>query len=35
LVSISRLGFYRRSAGESLVNLKLMRQIDAQFLETP
>ena len=35
LVSISRSGFYRRPAGESPLNLELMRLIDAQFLETP
>jgi putative transposase len=35
LVSISRSGFYRRPVGESLLNLELMRLIDAQFLETP
>ncbi len=35
LVSISRSGFYRRPAGESLLNLELMRLINVQFLETP
>ena len=35
LVSISRSGFYHRPAGESPLNLELMRLIDAQFLETP
>src|ERR1700752_3580754 len=35
LVSISRSGFYYRPAGETPVNLELMRLIDAQFLETP
>ena len=35
LVSISRSGFYRRPAGESPLNLELMRLIDAQFLEMP
>ncbi|MGG5891197.1 IS3 family transposase [Falsiroseomonas sp. HC035] len=35
LVSISRSGFYRRPAGETLANLELMRLVDAQFLETP
>ncbi|MBK1660592.1 IS3 family transposase [Paracraurococcus ruber] len=35
LVSISRSGFYRRPAGETALNLELMRLIDAQFLETP
>src|SRR4029078_1637610 len=35
LVSISRSGFYHRSAGETPLNLELMRLIDAQFLETP
>jgi putative transposase len=35
LVSISRSGFYRQPAGETSLNLELMRLIDAQFLETP
>ena len=35
LVSISRSGFYRQPAGETPLNLELMRLIDAQFLETP
>lgn len=35
LVSISRSGFYRCPAGETLLNLELMRLVDAQFLETP
>jgi putative transposase len=35
LVSISRSGLYRRPAGETPLNLELMRLIDAQFLETP
>jgi len=35
LVSISRSGFYYRPAGETSLNLALMRLIDAQFLETP
>ena len=35
LVSISRSGFYYRPAGETLLNLTLMRLIDEQFLETP
>ena len=35
LVSISRSGFYHRPAGETALNLGLMRLIDAQFLETP
>jgi putative transposase len=35
LVSISRSGFYHRPAGETPLNLELMRLIDAQFLETP
>jgi putative transposase len=35
LVAISRSGFYRRPAGETPLNLELMRLIDAQFLETP
>jgi len=35
LVSISRSAFYHRPAGETVLNLELMRLIDAQFLETP
>ena len=35
LVSISRSGFYHRPAGETALNLDLMRLIDGQFLETP
>jgi putative transposase len=35
LVSISRSGFYHGPAGETALNLELMRPIDAQFLETP
>jgi len=35
LVSLRRSGFYHRPAGESLLNLELMRLLDAQFLETP
>ena len=35
LVSISRSGFYHRPAGETPLNLELMRLIDAQFLEPP
>ena len=35
LVSISRSGFYDRSAGETPLNLALMRLVDAQFLEMP
>ncbi|TDG02888.1 transposase, partial [Paracraurococcus ruber] len=35
LVSISRSGFYHQPAGETVLNLELMRLIDAQFLETP
>jgi putative transposase len=35
LVSISRSGFYHQPAGETSLNLALMRLIDAQFLETP
>jgi len=35
LVSISRSGFYSRPAGETPLNLELMRLIDAQFLEAP
>ena len=32
---ISRSGFYHCPAGETPLNLELMRLIDAQFLETP
>ena len=35
LVLISRSGFYYQPAGETPLNLELMRLIDAQFLETP
>ena len=35
LVSIARSSFYYQGKGESPLNLALMRQIDAQFLETP
>ena len=35
LLSISRAGFYCQPAGETPLNLDLMRLIDAQFLETP
>jgi putative transposase len=35
LVPISRSGLYHRPAGETPLNLELMRLIDAQFLETP
>ncbi len=35
LVLISRASFYRRPVGESAENLRLMRLIDEQFLETP
>jgi putative transposase len=35
LVSISRSGFYHCPARETLLNLELMRLVDAQFLETP
>ena len=35
LVSISRSGFYYQPAGETALNLALMRLIDAQFLKTP
>jgi len=35
LVSISRSGFYYQPAGETPLNLELMRLTDAQFLETP
>jgi len=34
-VSISRSGFYHKPAGETPLNLTLMRLIDEQFLETP
>ena len=34
-VSISRSGFYYQPAGETPLNLELMRLIDRQFLETP
>ena len=35
LVAISRSGFYYQPAGETALNLALMRLIDAQFLEAP
>jgi putative transposase len=35
LLSVNRSGFYHRPAGETALNLELMRRIDAQFLETP
>jgi putative transposase len=35
LVAISRSGFYYQPAGETPLNLALMRLIDRQFLETP
>ena len=35
LVSVSRSGFYYQPAGETPVNLMLMRLIDEQFLQTP
>ena len=35
LVSISRSAFYYQPAGETPLNLALMRLIDEQFLETP
>jgi putative transposase len=35
LVSISRSGFYYQPAGETPLNLELMRLVDRQFLETP
>ena len=35
LVSISRSGLYHEPAGETALNLALMRLIDAQFMETP
>ena len=34
-VSIARSSFYYGGTGESPLNLRLMRSIDAQFLETP
>jgi len=35
LLSISRSSFYYQPKGETALNLKLMREIDEQFLETP
>lgn len=35
LLSISRLSFYCMPKGETAMNLRLMHQIDEQFLETP
>ena len=35
LLGISRSSFYYEPIGESVINLKLMRMIDEQFLETP
>ena len=35
LVSVARSSFYYEARGESPENLRLMRQIDEQFLETP
>ena len=35
LVSVARSSFYYEGTGESPVNLRLLRGIDAQFLETP
>lgn len=35
LLNISRSSYYRENKGESPLNLKLMRLIDEQFLETP
>lgn len=35
LLGISRSSFYYEPIGESPINLKLMRMIDEQFLETP
>ena len=35
LVSVSRSGLYHEPAGETALNLALMRLIDAQFMETP
>ena len=34
-VSIARSSFYYEGTGESPLNLRLMRSIDTQFLETP
>lgn len=34
-MSISRSGFCHRQAGDTPLNLALMRLVDAQFLETP
>ena len=35
LVSVARSSFYDEGTGESPLNLRLMRVIDEQFLETP
>ena len=35
LVSITRASFYYASRGDSPLNLRPMRRIDEQFLETP
>ncbi len=35
LLSISRSGLYYKKKGESPLNLKLMRLIDEQYLQTP
>ncbi len=35
LLSVSRSGWYYQEKGESLLNLKLMKLIDEQFLKTP
>ncbi len=35
LVSVNRSGLYHELAGETALNLALMRLIDAQFMETP
>ena len=35
LVSVARSSFYYESRGESPLNLRLMRLVDEQFLETP
>ena len=35
LMSVARSSFYYEARGESLLNLRLMRLIDEQFLETP
>lgn len=35
LASVNRSGLYHEPAGETALNLTLMRLIDAQFMETP